>query len=51
MAKNRNDGAIEKLCALFHDKKNYGISYRLSKLFIQLGLEIKVNSHNKPGAV
>ena len=39
----RKDGTIGKLCTSFHDKMNYPINYRLLKLYIQLGLEIKVN--------
>ena len=41
--KYRKDGTIGKLCTSFNDKINYPINYRLLKLYIQLGLEIKVN--------
>ena len=35
---------IEKLITTFYEKKNYGINYRLLKLFLQLGLKLtKVN--------
>ena len=43
----QNNGRIEtdikKLITSFYDKKNYGINYRLLKLCIKLGLEIKIN--------
>jgi len=41
--KDRKENKIEKLCTSFKDKKNYGINYRLLKLYIELGLEIKYN--------
>jgi hypothetical protein len=40
---NRKDGTIGKLCTSFMDKKNYAINYRLLKLYIKLGLEIKIH--------
>jgi hypothetical protein len=36
--KNSN---IKKLITTFYDKKNYGINYRLLKLFLSLGMKIK----------
>ena len=36
--KNSN---IQKLITNFYDKKNYGINFRLLKLFISLGIEVK----------
>ena len=38
--KDRLDGKIEKLCTSFNKKINYGINYRLLKLYIELGLII-----------
>jgi hypothetical protein len=41
---NRKKTKIKKLVTSFYDKKNYGINYRLLKLYLKLGLKIvKVN--------
>lgn len=41
---NRKDATIKKLTTSFYDKTNYGLNYRLLKLYLQLGLKIiKVN--------
>jgi len=40
---NYKNSNIKKLCLTFYDKKDYIINYRLLKLFISLGLEIKIN--------
>jgi ribosomal protein L31E len=38
---NRKDSKIKKLVISFYDKVNYGINYRLLKLYLKLGLKIK----------
>jgi len=40
---DRKETNITKLCTTFNDKFYYPINYRLLKLYIQLGLKIKVN--------
>ena len=38
------ESSVKKLIASFKDKENYGINYRLLKLYIQLGIKItKIN--------
>ena len=39
-----NESTVKKLITSFEDKENYGINYRLLKLYIQLGIKItKIN--------
>jgi hypothetical protein len=40
-AEDRTDSKIKKLCTSFRDKIKYVINYRLLKLFLNLGLELK----------
>ena len=41
---NYNESSVKKLITTFEDKHNYGINYRLLKLFIRLGIQItKIN--------
>jgi hypothetical protein len=40
---NYQESKIEKLITSFSDKKDYVINYRLLKLYIQQGLQIKIN--------
>ena len=38
------ESTVKKLITSFEDKENYGINYRLFKLYIQLGIKItKIN--------
>lgn len=37
----RKETKIKKLITSFYEKKNYGINYRLLKLYLQLGIKIK----------
>ena len=34
------ESSVKKLITSFEDKENYGINYRLLKLYIQLGIKI-----------
>ena len=40
-SKGYKESNIEKLITSFFEKKNYGINYRLLKLFLALGLKLK----------
>ena len=37
---NYNESSVKKLITSFDDKQNYGINYRLFKLYIKLGIKI-----------
>lgn len=43
-SENRKETKVMKLVTSFHDKKEYGLNYRLLKLYLKLGLKItKIN--------